>query len=137
MKKWMKICLIIICVLLVFEFFAWVFGFRINPFAVEKAVLCSYEYESDEYHTVELTKSQILKISLLYNYCSFPLGKIMADPPPMADRVEFHFATGRKIMMDTLRGERLLMKPGYYSYANAWLWNYIQDLLEKYDLPAW
>ena len=58
MKKWVKICLIILCVLLVFEGLALLFGYRINPFDVEKVTLYSYDQETLKYHSQELTEEE-------------------------------------------------------------------------------
>jgi len=137
MKKWMKICLIVVCVLLVFELFAWIFGYRISPFFVDKAVLCSYDSENDKYYTAEVTDGEMWKLVLLYNYGSFHKGSLIADAPPMSDSLEFRLTNGASVTIDELRSKNMLIKPGYYKFVNSWLYDYIQALLEKYDLPVW
>jgi hypothetical protein len=137
MKKWMKICLIVVCALLVFELFAWIFGYRISPFFVEKAKLYSYDDETLTYHSAELTAEEAWKIVLLYNFCTTHLGVEMVDGPTEPNIVELQVKNGGEITMLQVRGKRLIVKPGYLWADNRLLWNYIQDLLEKYDLPAW
>ena len=137
MKKWVKICLIVLCVLLVFEGLAWLFGYRINPFDVEKVTLYSYDQETLKYHSQELTEEEMWKIVLLYNYCTFHMGTERADGSTEPDCVILETKAGREIMMLAVRGGRLIIKPGYLFTSNRWLRDYINELLEKYNLPAW
>lgn len=137
MKKWMKICLIVVCVLLVFELFAWIFGYRINPFAVEKAKLYSYDEETGKYRSAELTQEEAWKIVLLYNFCTTHMGTEMVDGPTEPNIVELQMKVIGKVTMLPLRGDRLSIKPGYLHTYNPSLRDYIRELLEKYDLPAW
>lgn len=139
MKKWVKVCLIVLCVLLVFEGLAWLFGYRINPLVIEKATLYCYELENDKehYHSVELTEEEMWKIVLLYNFTTIHQGKEMIDGPTMPDCVILETTTGGEIMMLAVRGDRLTIKPDYLLTYNPALCRYIEELLAKYGLPAW
>lgn len=136
MKKWMKITLIVLSVLIAFNILAGLLGLRVNPFAVEKIELYSYDFENDEEYRVELTEGEIWMVSMLYNL-SVPTRKLYADAPPMNDRLEIYLESGGEINIFPLKRERLHMKPGYYKFSDPLLYNYIQTLLEKYGLPAW
>ena len=137
MKKWMKISLIVVGVLLVFELFAWIFGYRICPWDVEKARLYAYDDATHKYYSAELTDEEALKIVLLYNFCTTHLGTEMVDGPTEPDIVVLQMKNGEKVTMLPVRGKRLIVKPGYLWADNRLLYDYIQELLEKYDLPAW
>ena len=142
MKKWIKRCLIVICVLIALDFLAQLFCLRINPMLVDRMELYTYVQHidgssvEDEEHHVELTRKEIWKISMLYNL-SFPNDTVMADPPPMYDRLVVHFKTGTKMTLYVYVDEQFLLKPGHYVISNQRLYDYIQELLEKYDLPVW
>lgn len=137
MKKWMKICLIVVGVLLVFELFAWIFGCRICPWDVEKVRLYAYDDATHKYYSAELTDEEALKIVLLYNFCSVHTGQEMVDGPTEPDIVELQLTGGSEVTMLPIRGQRLIIKPGYLCVTNEWLRDYIRELLDKYGLPAW
>lgn len=136
MRKWMKIALIVLCVVLVFEVLAWVIGIRVNPLAVEKIELYSYDYENDEEYHVELTEEEKWMVSLLYNMSTI-MRKLYADPPPMSDRLVIYSESGEMFSVAPLDNEKLLTKQSYHKISNPLLYKYIQSLLEKYGLPAW
>ena len=137
MKKWMKICLIVLCALLAFEGMLLLFSYHINPFNIERAMLYSYDQETGKYHSAELTKEETWKIVLLYNYCTIHKGKEMVDGPTQPDIVSLEMKIGEEVTMLPLQGERLSIKPGYLLTYNPWLRDYMRELLEKYELPAW
>ena len=136
MKKWMKIALIVLCAVLVFEVLAWVIGIRVNPLAVEKIELYSYDYENDEEYHVELTEEEKWMVSLLYNMSTI-MRKLYADPPPMSDRLVIYSDSGEMFSVAPLDNEKLLTKQSYHKISNPLLYKYIQLLLEKHGLPAW
>lgn len=137
MKKWMKICLIVLCVVLLWEILAWIGGLRINPFAVEKATLYSYDDETGKYHSAKLTAEEAWKIVLLYNFCTTHMGTAVVDGPTEPDIVELQMEAGGEVTMLPLRGDRLSIKPGYLNTYNLLLRDYIRELLEKCELPVW
>lgn len=136
MKKWIKICLIVLCVLIALDLMAQLFCLRVNPLLVDRMELYTYDSARNVEDHIELSNEEIWKISMLYNL-SIPTDSVMADPPPMHDRLEVHFKSGTKLILHHYPGEQFLLKPGYYVISGQWLYDYIQTLLEQHNLPKW
>ena len=136
MKKWMKICLIVLCVLVALDLMAQLFCLRINPLLVDRMELYTYDSVGDTEDCLELSTEEIWKISMLYNL-SVLVDSVMADPPPMHDRLEVYFKSGTKLILYNFKDEQFLLKPGYYVISGQWLHDYIQEVLEKHNLPRW
>ena len=136
MKKWIKVCLIVLCVLLVLDFVAQLFLLRVNPIWVDSMELYTYDSEQDKEYHLELTGDEIWKVSMLHNL-SIPVDKVVADPPPMCDRLEIHFITGAELILYLISDEQFSAKPSYYVFSCQWLYDYIQEILEQHNLPKW
>lgn len=143
MKKWMKICLIVLCVVLVFEVLAWVSGLRVNSSEIKRIKICtsvtnpheSYsEYDADY---LELSEDEIWTLAMLYNLTPLSIQTRYADPPPETDAVEIRLKSGERMWIHPYGDLTLHSKPSYLVIFNPLLNGYIQWLLEKYGLPAW
>lgn len=143
MKKWMKICLIVLCVVLVFEVLAWVSGLRVNPSEIESVKICTcveHPYEDHVEYSVdylELSEDEIWELAILYNLTPFSIRKLYADPPPETDAVEIRLKSGERMWIHPYGDLTLHSKPSYLVIFNPLLNGYIQWLLEKYGLPTW
>ena len=142
MKKWMKICLIVLCVVILWEAAAWLWGFRISPLEVEYIEVCTCVEQYSDHRVdyavdyLKLSEDEIWKFVMLHNL-SFYTDKFMGDSPPESDGIEIRFKSGRRMWIDPYRGSRIHVKPGYYVMYNPLLCNYIQQLLAEHNLPAW
>ena len=136
MKKWMKICLIVLCILIALDLMAQLFCLRVNPLLVDRVELYTYDSARNVEDHIVLSNEEKWKISMLYNL-SIPIDTVMADPPPMHDRIEVYFKSGTKLTLYHLPDGEFLLKPGYYVISGTWLYDYIQTLLESHDLPKW
>jgi len=143
MKKWMKICLIVLCVVLVFEVLAWVSGLRVNPSEIESVKICTcveHPYEDHVEYSVdylELSEDEIWELAILYNLTPFSIRKLYADPAPDSDGVEIRLKSGERMWIRPYRNGQLHMKMSYLVVFNLLLDHYIQELLEEHDLPVW
>lgn len=132
MKKWMKIGLIVLCVVLVFEVLAWVFGIRVNPFTVQKIELYAYDHEQER--RVVLNDQEALKAMLLFNI-SLPSREVDAQPCCDSYRLEMYFKNGEKLFVSEGTKDKLVISTSDYYVANQWLVDYILELVAKYELP--
>ena len=132
MKKWMKICLIVLCVALVFEVAAWLIGIRVNPFALERIELYTYDHECEG--RVVLNGQEALRAVLIYNF-SLPSRKVNGQPCCDSYRLEMYFVNGEKLFVSEGTKEKLVISTSDYYIANQWLVNYILELAEQYKLP--
>lgn len=132
MKKWMKICLIVLCAVLVFEVLAWAFGIRMNPLAVERIELYTYDHEHEG--RVVLTDQEALKAMFIYNL-SLPSSKVNAQPCCDSYRLEMYFKSGEKLFVSDGTKDKLVINTSDYYVANQWLVDYILELVEQYELP--
>ena len=136
MKKWIKACLIVLGVLVAVELLLYAFCIRINPLAVDKLVLCSYDGKTQKFYQAELTQEEIWKLAMLYNYhLAFPESIPQFDCPTECDRLEIYYDADTKMTIHTIPDDRFVM--GGSAVSNDRLWKYIQELLAKYELPAW
>ena len=134
MKKWIKVCLIVISVLIALDLVGQLFCLRINPLLVDRMELYTYDSIGNTEDCLKLSTEEIWKISMLYNL-SVPNSTVRLDPPPMHDRLEVHFKSGTKLILYNIKDEQFLLKPGYYVISGQWLHDYIQELLEQHNLP--
>ena len=143
MKKWMKIALIVLCVVLVFEVLSWVSGLRVNPSEIKSVKICTcveHPYEDHIEYSVdylELSEDEIWELAILYNLTPFSIRKLYADPPPETDAVEIRLKSGERMWIHPYGDLTLHSKPSYLVIFNPLLNGYIQWLLEKYGLPTW
>lgn len=140
MKKWMKICLIVLCVLVALDLLAQLFCLRVNPIAVESAVLCTYDCDdenNESFSQVELNGEEIWRLAMLYNL-SIPMDKEYLGCPIECDRIEIKFKSGTDLIIQSYRVEQwFIIEPVGYVFDNQLLLDYMQEVLEKHNLPRW
>ena len=132
LKKWGKVCLLVLCVFCVISLFAQLWGLHINPLVVDRIELYTYDHKYEG--RVELSEQEAWKAMLLSNL-SLPAGEVIAEPCCDSYRLEVYFRTGAKTLISEGTHDKLIVSANRHYVSNQWLIDYILELVEKYDLP--
>lgn len=132
MKKWLKICLIVLCVLVALDLMAQLFCLRVNPLMVDRIELYTYDHTREG--RVVLNEEEASKVVLLYNL-SMPSRRVDGQPCCDSYRLEVYFKIGTKLFISEGTKDKLIISTSDHYVSNKWLLDYILKLVEKYELP--
>ena len=135
MKKRLTILGIAVLCIVLLRVLIGVSGLHIDPLAVEKVELKTYDHRTRG--EIELTALETWKLLALYNSSTFA-GLVNAEPCCDAYGFKVYFRDGNTLYIGQGVRSKMIVRPDLgdaYYVQNQLLIQYIYALAEKYDLP--